>query len=398
MAEFLLALLLFGTVIFLIGLARDNTKSPRPRKQTYRTFSEPEESRKVRSVPLAKAEKQAKAIKDTKANTNSMPKGRFLPWSVSVQDPVKGGFLTEEEWEEFSSHYDKKKLKPETRERVNAWHEKKLEAYEYNEKRYKDLAKIRKNIKDSIKFSDKNLIKPTYKNEAAINRYANKGLCWHDKKSFWGAQLAVLSAIPWIQHDFSCFAFKSNPESVIGCNPDNLYPIVSNNDDAYFLYSLIYDFGYGPNKFAWQDQRMDEDTLEGKPTKLYLVEINLGTLYGEDDFKITKVGITTKRGIVGPGDGFRFSGKYQDHVKTLKCVQYEDGKVAYMKEQTILKLALEQHRQSRRKIPYSPDSIPTSDRNVLGSTEWIFVGSPTKKAVDLFTQVVGADLNRAHFR
>lgn len=47
---------------------------------------------------------------------------------------VKGGFLTEEEWEEFSSHYDKKKLKPETRERVNAWHEKKLEAYDYNEK------------------------------------------------------------------------------------------------------------------------------------------------------------------------------------------------------------------------------------------------------------------------
>ena len=46
----------------------------------------------------------------------------------------KGGFLTEEEWEEFSSHYDKKKLKPETRERVNAWHEKKLEAYDYNEK------------------------------------------------------------------------------------------------------------------------------------------------------------------------------------------------------------------------------------------------------------------------
>ena len=69
-----------------------------------------------------------------------------------------------------------------------------------------------------------------------------------------------------------------------------------------------------------------------------------------------------------------------------------------MKEQTILKLALEQHRQSRRKIPYSPDNIPTSDRNVLGSTEWIFVGSPTKKAVDLFAQVVGADLNRTDSR
>lgn len=41
-------------------------------------------------------------------------------------------------------------------------------------KRYKDLAKIRKNIKDSIKFSDKNLIRLTYKNEAAINRYAAK--------------------------------------------------------------------------------------------------------------------------------------------------------------------------------------------------------------------------------
>ena len=135
-----------------------------------------------------------------------------------------------------------------------------------------------------------------------------------------------------------------------------------------------------------------------KPTKLYLVEINLGTLYGEEDFKIAKVGITTKSGIVGSGDSFRFSGKYQDHIKTLECVQYEDGKVAYMKEQTILKLAFEQHRQSRRKIPYSPESIPTSDRNVLGSTEWIFVGSPMKKAIDLFTQVVGADLNRAHSR
>ena len=137
MAEFLLALLLFGTVISLIGLAKDNIKSSRQRKQFYRPITEPEESRKVRSVPLAKAEKQAKAIKDAKANTNSMPKGRFLPWSVSVQDPVKGGFLTEEEWEEFSSHYDKKKLKPETRKRVNAWHEKKLEAYDYNEKNTK---------------------------------------------------------------------------------------------------------------------------------------------------------------------------------------------------------------------------------------------------------------------
>lgn len=339
------------------------------------------------------------SIQSIEANKNpaeklfSLPVGRFLPWLESVQDPVEGGFLTEDEWKEFSSHYDKKRLDPEKRQKVECWHNKKLEAYDYNEKRYKDLAKVRKYIKDSTKFNDKRLVKPVYKDELAINRYSNRGLCWYDKKSFWGAQCLVLSAIPWIKHDFSCFAFKRNAESVIGCHPDKLYPLISSNTDAYFLYSLIYDFGYGPNKFPWHDQRMDEETLMGKPTKLYLVEINLGALYGKNDFNVVKVGITTKGGIVGPGDNFRFSGKYQNHVNLLKCVKYEDGRVAYMKEQTILKLASEQDRRSTREMPFCPESIPNADRNVLGTTEWIFVGSPTKKAVTLFTQVAGTDFN-----
>ena len=394
MAEFLLALILFGAVIFLIGIAKDSINSPHNKKKRYHSRSESIGSQKVQSEHLAKANKSTRTTKHAVKTWFALPKGRFLPWSVSVQDPVKGGFLSKEEWDEFSSHYDKRRLDPQKRQRVDSWHDKKLEAYEYNRRRDKDLLKVRKDIKDSIKFSDKNLVKPAYKGETTITRYTNKGLCWYDKKSFWGAQVAALSAIPWIKHDFSCFEFKRNPESVIGCHPDKLYPIVSSNDDAYFLYSLIYDFGYGPNKFAWQDHRMDEDTLKDKATKLYLVEINIGSLYGKKDFKVTKVGITTKSGIVGPGDAFRFSGKFQKHVSVLGCVDYEDGRIAYMKEQVIIKLASEQKQKTFNSIPYSFDKISTSDLNTLGPTEWIFIGSPKKRAVHLFAQVVGEDLDQ----
>lgn len=313
-----------------------------------------------------------------------MPKGSYLSWAKSIEDPVRWGFLSRKEWEEYKSHYNVKLLDPETRDKLIEWQSEKIRTREYNEKRYKDLQKTRQFIKRTIDFKSKDSVKPYYKSEDVFTRYSSRGLCWYDKKSFWGAQCLALSTISNISVDFSCFYLNKKPNDFLGSPADDLYPIISGADDAYFLYSILYDFGYGPNLFPWHEYRMNEETLEGKHARLYLVEIDIGRIVGSHSYCVYKVGITTKQYIVGSTNNSRFGGHYKKFIRIIRSHLYEDGRVAYMKEQVILNFASITKFKCADKKEFDLKMLSEMDLQTLGLSEWMPLGSTEGFAIKIF--------------
>jgi hypothetical protein len=319
-----------------------------------------------------------------------LPQGKHLPWAKSVNDAVRWGFLTKKELEDFESHYDLERLTPEIKEKVKSWQLEKRNTHEYNERRYKDLSKVRSHIKNIVNLSSKHCVKPRYKNDDVFTKYSNKGLCWYDKKSFWGAQCLALSRIKSISKDFSCFEFNKKKDTLLGSPADNLYPLVSGADDAYFLYSLIYDFGYGPNLFAWHEERIEEDELKGKVATLYLVEIDVGKLTKGDSYLVYKVGITTKNNVTGSSAGSRYGGKYKEFTRVIRKITYEDGRIAYMKEQTIINMAHQEKSNRSRDSKFNVELLSLRDTQTLGVSEWIQEGKQGNAAIRLFDQIATA--------
>lgn len=385
-------------LVALIAITKSNRRNRVTSKATARRRIESETSDRPTNQPLPTRQKTSQRISERKiqtqskdnTNTSSLPKGKYLAWSKSVQNPVKSGFLKKEEWEEFQKHYDPKLLNADTAQRVKDWHAAKKKAYDYNDARYKDLGRVRTYIKSCINFRDKECVKPKYKSEMAISKYTNGTLCWYDKKSFWGAQCLALTKIKWIDKNFSCFHAKKNPQKLLGANLDELYPLISNEDELHFFYSLIYDFGYGPNMFPWHESRVDEETLANKKTKLYLVAIDIGRMTQEDTYIVHKVGITTKDKVIGGGSTSRFSGKFQEYIKEIRCIEYDDGRIAYMKEQTILSLAAQGKTINGNGSKWHADRLSDTDIRTLGMSEWILEGKP-KKAQKLFDEITGFD-------
>ena len=220
------------------------------------------------------------------------------------------------------------------------------------------------------------------------------------KRDFFLLQCFLLTRVRWISSDFHCHSLSANALRLLGSSLNDLYPVVVEEKAAFFVYSLLFDFGYGPNLFPWHRYRVEEDNLDGVPTTFYLVRIDVGSLLGGVSDFVWKVGITFKP-VVGVRG--RFSGKYSKFVSILREINYSDGRIAFMKEQTYLQMApsgsferaLEPWQYRLREVDLVEDEgidpfqyLSKRDVSVLGLSEWVFGAYKTpKRAIALFEQL-----------
>ncbi len=205
-------------------------------------------------------------------------------------------------------------------------------------------------------------------------------------KNWWLVQCFLLSKLKRLPLQFTDQQVLEESVSVFGIKLDELYPAVASRNHLGLVRSLVYDFGYGPNAFAWHDTRVDKDHLSSRPAKLYLVSIDAGTLTGQKKCLVWKIGITTRPNIVGKSASSRYSGKYASHVHVLREIEYQDGSIAYMKEQTFLKLAsLEKSRSVGTRVDWA--KLSDRDRSTLGLSEIVLVGRAKSLALALFDQI-----------
>jgi hypothetical protein len=176
----------------------------------------------------------------------------------------------------------------------------------------------------------------------------------------------------------------------IGGTLDSLYPVISSNKHLFFLHSLAYDYGYGPNAFPWPEKRIREGSLRGVPAKLYLVAIDIGALTGGKTCFVWKIGITTKSNVVGKSAESRYSGRLATYVEVLRSKGYRCGEHAFIKEQTYLRLAGEaKSRSLGSKVDLS--RLCENQMRELGSTEWVLMGRPKSLAIAYFDQITQMD-------
>ncbi|MFL2517228.1 MAG: hypothetical protein ACJ0GX_11765 [Parasynechococcus sp.] len=173
-------------------------------------------------------------------------------------------------------------------------------------------------------------------------------------------------------------------KSDLGVDLDDLYPVVVTHEQLGALRSLVYDYGYGPNAFPWHKKKADKNYLSRKPTKLYLISIDAGTLTGQKKCLVWKIGITSKE-VVGSSTS-RYSGQLAKYIEVLREVEYEDGSIAFMKEQVFMQLA---NREKSRSLGTRVDwgKLSDGDRSRLGLSEIVLTGRPKSLAINLFDQI-----------
>lgn len=217
---------------------------------------------------------------------------------------------------------------------------------------------------------------------------------------FWMLQCYLLALVKWVDRDFHCYRLSEKSFKLLGCSMSHLYPVIIDNEGAFIIYSLLFDFGYGPNLFPWHRFRADEDDLCGSPKTLYLVSIDVGTLVGCEPDYVWKIGITAKS-VVGANS--RYSGKYSKVVRVLREICYGDGRIAFMKEQIYLKMAPDgvlkyvlepwQYRMHDADLIDEEGIDPSGylsriDVNTLGISEWVFGKHKTSRsAIALFDRL-----------
>lgn len=172
---------------------------------------------------------------------------------------------------------------------------------------------------------------------------------------------------------------------------DRLYPVVARETHLFILDSLAYNFGYGPNAFPWKLKRVERGHLKSKPTTLYLVSINLGSLTGGKNCFAWKIGITTKERVVGEGKAMcRYYGKYTQHVDLIREKRYACGELAYMREQTYVEqVSREKTRPLHGK--YDHKKLSSHDLSVLGPSEWVLEGRSKSLAAEYFDRLTRTD-------
>ena len=173
---------------------------------------------------------------------------------------------------------------------------------------------------------------------------------------------------------------------------DCLYPVVHNQYDLPLLWSLAYDYGYGPNAFPWNEKRVQKGFLAGKPTTLYLVSIDVGKLTGKASCNIWKIGITQKQFIVGKGDNARFPSRYNEIIKVLRAKRYDDGELAYIREQVYLE-QVQYERTRSLASKYDHAALLERDLANLGVSEWVLEGRSKSLAIEYFDRLTIADSN-----
>ena len=218
--------------------------------------------------------------------------------------------------------------------------------------------------------------------------------------AFWMLQCYLLTVVKWINSEFHCYRLSEQSFKQLGCSMSDLYPVIIDNEGAFIIYSLLFDFGYGPNLFPWHRFRVDEDDLRGSPKTLYLVSIDVGTLAGREADYVWKIGITAKSVV---GANARFSGKYSKVVRVLREICYGDGRIAFMKEQIylqmapdgVLKYVLEPWQYRMHNVDLIEEEgidpsryLSQRDVNTLGISEWVFGKHKTaRSAIRLFDRL-----------
>lgn len=244
--------------------------------------------------------------------------------------------------------------------------------------------------------------KPRSNPQELVDDYVRRGelQLFSASTTFWMLQCYLLAVVKWIGSDFHCHRLSEQSFKLLGCSMSDLYPVVIDDKGAFIIYSLLFDFGYGPNLFPWHRFYVDEDDLRSLPMTLYLVGIDVGTLASQEPDYVWKIGITSKSVL---GTNSRFSGKYSKVVRVLREISYKDGRIAFMKEQIYLKMApdgvlkyvLEPWQYRMHDVDLIEDEgidpsryLSRSDVSTLGVTEWVFGKHKTSRsAVALFDRL-----------
>jgi hypothetical protein len=203
--------------------------------------------------------------------------------------------------------------------------------------------------------------------------------------------MSKLNVVPFTREGDQPWKLEEKQFQELGVSLDNLYPAVSRETHLALIDSLAYNIGYGPNVFPWKYKRVKKGYLKDAPATLYLAAINVGLLTGGKDCYVWKIGITTKKDIVGSAkEGSRYSGKYQNCIKVLREKKYACGELAYIKEQTYLsRVAQEPTRSLGTKAAFS--RLTESDLSSLGSSEWVLEGRPKDLAIQYFDELTKMD-------
>jgi hypothetical protein len=120
------------------------------------------------------------------------------------------------------------------------------------------------------------------------------------------------------------------------------------------------------------------------------VEIDVGKLTKGDSYLVYKVGITTKNNVTGSSAGSRYGGKYKEFTRVIRKITYEDGRIAYMKEQTIINMAHQEKSNRSRDSKFNVELLSLRDTQTLGVSEWIQEGKQGNAAIRLFDQIATA--------
>ena len=299
--------------------------------------------------------------------------------------PVLGGWMTKEENEISTANiYTPSKLPKAIRTKLEQWRkdlvvlnaEKEIAEADHNALRDMLASIARKNMKTNVA--------PALTN--TIYRYQDFYM-----------QCYLLTLLPSLCDQPEEKSVEEWARDDLGLNSINdVYPVLTQEGHLYMIRHLIYDFGYGPNCFDWQQRK--PFILKGSAATLYLIAIDVGLIAGAKSHIAWKVGITKGEVIGESPRKSRFSGAIADHITVLRKKKYADARDAYMIEQTMIKCSRRDAvtdidagkdplnpvypRQSSSFLVFS--QLPPRTQNKLGYTEWIYSAKSQAEVESIF--------------
>lgn len=260
---------------------------------------------------------------------------------------------------------------------------------EYRDQYIEDLNELTNELTKEYDLDDNNQSFYYWEEDWKVNIWqssiCHKNRLDTDLKQCWLLQCFLLSQVKRIPLLFKNEQLLENPDKYLGADLNQLYPTIVCPDHFEALRTLVYDFGYGPNAFPWHLKRAEQDYLKEKPTKLYLISVDLGSLTGQERCLVWKIGITSRPQVAGKGNA-RYAGKYTKYIEVLRNVEYQDGSIAFMKEQVYIQLASrEKSRSLGKRIDWG--KLSERDRSTLGLSEIVLEGRAKKLAISLFDQI-----------